>query len=90
MFISLHNVIHNVTHEYAAWWLENCAKGSIEDSTYEEYERSLRLHVYPEIGEELFAKVSRARIRELIAKKRNTHEPATIRNMLAPVRAMYN
>ncbi len=23
--------------EYAEWWLENCAKGEIKESTYEEY-----------------------------------------------------
>src|SRR3954469_25633971 len=37
--------------EYGTYWLENCAMGNIKDSTYEEYERSLTLHLYPVFGE---------------------------------------
>ena len=36
--------------QYGNWWLENCAKGSIKASTYQEYEAVLRKHVYPVFG----------------------------------------
>jgi integrase len=76
--------------EYGDWWLENCAKGSIKDSTYQEYEAVLRNHVYPLLGSKLFAKVNRAMIRGLIASKKNEgFSQSTIRNIMAPVRGMY-
>src|SRR5262247_4181470 len=53
--------------EYGDWWLENCAKGAIKESTYQEYEAVLRKHVYPALGGVLFVEVKRPMIRELIA-----------------------
>jgi len=77
--------------EYGDWWLENCAKRTIEDSTYQEYEAVLRNHVYPVIGSKPFAKVNRAMIRALIAaKKKEGFAQSTVRNIMAPVRGMYN
>jgi integrase len=88
--------------EYGDWWLENCAKGAIKDSTYQEYEAVLKNHVYPLLASKPFAKVNRAMIRELItAKKKELRgndeknqkagfSQSTIRNIMAPVRGMYN
>src|SRR3989442_1643549 len=45
--------------EHGDWWLENCAKGNIKDSTYEEYERALRVHLYPVFGNKPFSKITR-------------------------------
>ncbi len=39
--------------EYTEWWLENCAKGEIKESTYEEYESVLKNHLYPAFGSKL-------------------------------------
>ena len=76
--------------EYGDWWLENCAKGAIKDSTYQEYEAVLKNHVYPLLGSKPFAKVNRAMIRELIAaKKKEGFSQSTIRNIMAPVRGMF-
>jgi integrase len=76
--------------EYGDWWLENCAKGAIKDSTYQEYEAVLKNHVYPLIGSKPFAKVNRPMIRELIAtKKKEGFSQSTIRNIMAPVRGMF-
>jgi integrase len=76
--------------ERGDWWLENCAKGAIKESTYREYEAVLKNHVYPVIGSELFAKVKRPMIRELIAaKKKEGLSQSTIRNIMAPVRGMF-
>ncbi len=77
--------------EYGDWWLENVAKGSIKESTYQEYEAVLRNHVYPTLGDKLFLDVRRADIRELIkAKKEKQCAQSTIKNIIAPVRGMYN
>ncbi len=76
--------------EYGDWWLENCAKGAIKESTYQEYEAVLKNHVYPLLGSKPFAKISRAMIRELIAaKKKEGFSQSTIRNIMAPVRGMF-
>jgi integrase len=75
--------------EYGDWWL-GTVKGNIADSTYQEYEAVLRNHVYPSLKDKRFTKITRPMIRDLIAEKRKKYEPATVRNMLAPVRAMYN
>jgi integrase len=76
--------------EYGDWWLENCAKGAIKESTYQEYESVLKKHVYPLIGSKSFAKVNRAMIRELIAaKKKEGLSQSTVRNIMAPVRGMF-
>jgi integrase len=75
---------------YAEKWLEH-QKGEIAASTWQEYEAVLRNHVFPTVGNKSFAKVTKPMIRELITTKRKEgYEPATIRNMLAPVRGMYN
>lgn len=75
--------------DYADWWLENCAKGVVKESTYQEYEAVLRNHVYPLLGSKPFAKVNRAMIRELIAAKKKEFSQSTIRNIMAPVRGMF-
>jgi hypothetical protein len=75
--------------DYGDWWLENCAKGHIADSTYQEYDAVLKNHVYPLLGSKPFAKVNRAMIRELIAAKkegvlaidRQKHHGAGARNV---------
>jgi integrase len=76
--------------EYGDWWLENCAKGAIAESTYQEYVAVLKNHVNPLIGSKPVAKISRAMIRELIAsKKKEGFSQSTIRNIMAPVRGMF-
>jgi site-specific recombinase XerD len=89
--------------EYGDWWLENVAKEQIESSTYEEYKRALTLHLYPAFGNKRFAKVTRRMVRELITSKRKGSpaqnegdkpikplSQSSIRNILAPIRGMYN
>src|SRR6266850_485307 len=81
----------NSFKEYGEWWLENCAKGEIKDSTYEEYERALKLHLYPVFGSKPFSKITRKMVRELITAKKNAGlSQSSIRNILAPMRGMYN
>ena len=76
--------------EYGEWWLENCAKSAVKESTYQEYEAVLKNHVCPLLGSKPFVKVNRSMIRELIAaKKKEGFSQSTIRNMMAPVRGMF-
>jgi integrase len=77
--------------EYGEWWLENVAKGSVKASTYQEYQAVLKNHVYSLLGSTPFLEVKRPQIRQLIAaKKAEGYEQSTIRNIMAPVRSMYN
>lgn len=77
--------------DYGEWWLDNCAKGSIKDSTYREYEAALKNHLNPVFGSKPLAKIGRKDVKELIAgKKREGLSSSTIRNILAPLRGMYN
>jgi len=77
--------------EYADWWLETCAKGNIKDSTLDEYRAVLNNHVYPVFGSRPLAKVTRMMVREFITQKKNANlSRSTIKNILAPVRAIYN
>jgi integrase len=78
--------------DYANWWLENCVRGAIKESTYQEYVAILRNHVYPLFGSKSLVKVSQSRtmIRQLIAaKKKEGFSQQTIRNIIAPVRGMF-
>src|SRR5215510_3465022 len=84
--------------EYGEWWLKNCAKGSIKESTYEEYDRALESHLYPVFGSKLMTKIKRSDVREFVTGKINGSEGrnnkglsrSSIRNILAPMRAMFN
>ncbi|MBI3001973.1 MAG: site-specific integrase [Deltaproteobacteria bacterium] len=77
--------------DYGGWWLENCARGSIKDSTYREYEAALKNHLNPVFGSKPLAKIGRKDIKELIArKKKEGFSCSTLRNILAPLRGMYN
>ena len=77
--------------EYGEWWLANCATGNIKDSTHEEYERVLRVHLYPAFGSKRFSKITRKMVRELVAEKKKAGlSQSSIRNILAPLRGMYN
>ena len=68
----------NSFKEYGEWWLENCAKGEIKDSTYEKYERALKLHLYPVFGSKPFSKITRKMVRELITTKKKAGAFAVI------------
>jgi len=77
--------------EYSEWWLENCVQGNIKDSTLREYEAVLKNHVYPVFSSRPLTKIKRIMIREFITQKKNANlSRSTIKNILAPVRAIYN
>jgi integrase len=84
-------VTNQTFKEYGEWWLENCAKDEIKQSTYEEYSAVLKKHLYPAFGARLMSKIKRKDVRQLVADKRKAgFSRSTIRNILAPIRGMYN
>jgi len=77
--------------QYAEWWLENCAKGEIKESTHEEYEAVLKNHLYPAFGSKRMGKINRKALREFATEKRNVGlSRSTIRNIIGVMRAIYN
>jgi integrase len=84
-------VTNQTFKEYGEWWLENCARDEIKESTYEEYSAVLEKHLYPIFGAKLMSKIRRKDVRQLVADKRKAgFSRSTIRNILAPMRGMYN
>lgn len=76
--------------EYGEWWLENCERGTVKESTFEEFKAVLLNHLNPRFGSWPLAKVSRRHIRELVAEKRKSGlKDSTIKNILVPMRIMY-
>ena len=70
---------------YAESWLQNHAKVTIKQSTYLEYERALKVHLYPLFGSKPLVRVARKMMREMIATKQKAGlSQSTIRNILAP------
>ena len=83
-------VTNQTFKQYGDWWLENCASGEIKESTYEEYSAVLK-NLYPIFGPKLISKIKRKDVRQLVAVKRKAgYSRSTIRNILAPMRGMYN
>ena len=76
--------------EHGEWWLKNCAKGEIKESTYEEYERALKLHLYPVFGSRPMVKLTRKDMKELISSLKEKLSRSSIRNIFAPMRSMFN
>src|SRR5262245_19728550 len=68
---------------YAERWIGNDAKAVIKQSTYLEYERALKVHLYPLFGSKPLVKVTRKMVREMIAaKQKENFSQSTIRNIL--------
>jgi integrase len=85
--------------EFGDHWLKTYAATEVKESTYQEYEAVLKNHVYPfkpygsssSLGDKKFTEVTRRMIKDLIAaKKAEGYERSTIRNIIAPVRGIYN
>lgn len=77
--------------EYAESWLSTYGKTNLKASTYQEYESTLKKHVYPLWGAKPFTRVSREAMKALIADKRaDGLSRSTVRSIIAPIRGMYN
>ena len=77
--------------EYGKEWLRTYAKTEVKESTYREYEAVFRNHLFPAFGPLPFSKVTRKAVKRLIAEKTEAGlSRSTIRNIIAPLREMYN
>jgi integrase len=77
--------------EYGDGWLETYGKTHLKESTYQEYTAVLDKHVYPAFGRLPFTKLSREAVKRLIAEKIAAGlSRSTVRNIIAPLREMYN
>jgi integrase len=71
-------------------WLATEAKARLKASTYVEYRRAFHTHINPHLGERVFAKLSRPEVISFIqALKDRGLVRATIKSIVAPLRAMY-
>ena len=74
--------------EYLMDWLEEHAKVSCKISTYEEYERAIRVQLIPAFESRAFGSLKRKDISRFIAAKVDQGKSrSTIRNYLAPLKA---
>ncbi len=77
--------------DYAEEWLKTYAKVHVKESTMREYEAVFKNHIFPAFGPLPFSKITRKAVKELIAKKSQEGlSRSTVRNILAPIREMYN
>jgi len=76
--------------EWAKQWLETEAKARLKKSTYLEYEAALDNHLIPFFRKKRFCKVERRDVIGFIEKKKTEGlSRSTIKNLIAPLRAMY-
>jgi len=76
--------------ESAEQWLEKEAKVRLKRSTYLEYKAALDNHLIPFFGRKRFCKVERHDVIAFINKKKTESlSRSTIKNLIAPARAMY-
>ncbi len=76
--------------EWAEQWLETEAKARLKRSTFLEYEAALDNHLVPFFGKKRFCKVERRDVIGFIERKKTEGlSRSTIKNLIAPLRAMY-
>ena len=76
--------------EWAEEWLETEAKGRLKLSTYLEFKAAVSNHLTPYFGNKRFHKVSRQDVLNFITKKKDDGLcRSTVKNLIAPLRAMY-
>jgi integrase len=64
--------------EYLDRWLESI-RDSVKPVSWENYERNIRLHLKPALGNVKLAKLTPGRIQALYDKKRSTMSPASVK-----------
>lgn len=77
--------------EYAEEWLRTYARTHVKESTLREYEAVFKNHLFPLFGPLPFSKLTREAVKRLIAEKIEAGlSRATVRNIIVPLREMYN
>ncbi len=77
--------------EFAATWLEDYAKVSVKQSTFDSYRDLLRLHLLPELGDFRLNWISTGQIQALLSRKisKDGLSPKTVVNILVPLKEMF-
>jgi integrase len=95
---SLRAASDTTLREAATAWLDGAREGAIRNrsgdaykpSALRGYEQALRLHVLPELGAHRLARIATADVQALVERwQTDGMQPATIRNALLPLRAIY-
>ncbi len=55
--------------QFLRWWLEDDKKGSVRPSTFDGYERKVRLHINPELGRIRLDKLTTQRVQSFLTMK---------------------
>lgn len=58
--------------QFLAWWLHDVKKGSVRSTTWNGYERKVRLHINPELGGVRLEKLTTQRIQSFLTMKRES------------------
>lgn len=64
--------------EWGDFWLEVMMRPHIKQSTWEGYQRMLKNHIYPGLGDEQLSQISGERIQELVNSLQDTLAPSTL------------
>ena len=77
--------------DFAATWLDDYAKVSVKQSTFESYRDLLRLHLLPAFGDLQLNRISSSQIQALLANKisKESLSPKTVVNILVPLKEMF-
>jgi len=77
--------------EWGEQWLEEEAKGRLKHSTFLEYKAAFAHHLNPYFGNKRFYRVTRQDVLGFITRKKEAGlSRSTVKNLIAPLRAMYN
>ena len=66
--------------KFLGTWLEDCKHQSVRSSTYEGYERIVKLHVNPALGKVLIDKLRPDQIQAFLTQKGRNLAPATVKS----------
>jgi len=76
--------------QWAENWIETEARARMKNSTYLEYKAALENHLYPFFGSMRFFKMRREHVIKFItAKVGEKKSRSTVKNLVAPLRAIY-
>ena len=68
--------------QFLHWWLEDDKRGSVRSSTFDGYERKVRLHINPELGRVRLEKLTTQRVQSFLNMKLQSGlAPAMVRSL---------
>ena len=68
--------------QFLAWWLSDDKRGSVRPSTFDGYERKVRLHINPELGKIRLEKLTTQQVQSFVnLKLQSGLAPAMVRSL---------